>query len=480
MMALALWALAKWLVSPLLRSVSGRVAAEHAALASGSDERKPLLSSKYTAPALKFLTVAVVLLVFNLPGPPRQFIADSKTAIAHVYNGFGDISIQEHTSPARYPESSSGVVSHVPDMSFAGYNVEVSSTAFEARLLDMEGHEIHKWKLDRNAISRAWVANGNPTHDLSALYWRRVKPMEDGSLLVMFDNSRITPYSLGIAKLDWDSNLIWSAPDHYHHALDVAPDGKIYTLFQALVEESPAVAPTIDAPYLDDGVAILDSSGRELRRISLVEALVDTPYSGLLEDLGNELIVGDPAHMNTMRWITAGVAKNLPFANEGDLLLSIRNISTVLVLRPESGKVVWAKKGPWFGQHDPVFSDEGTLILFDNHGLRNQVSRIVEWDVQSEKIVQEFSGDPALPIYSDLYGTVSYLPNGNRLLSSAYDGRAIEFTPEGETVWEWRTDRRFGDDLERVGNLMEMVRVPLDYFNEKLVFSTAKGSNNDQ
>lgn len=470
---LAIWSLAKWCVGTIFRTRRAGAAAASTPSQVTTGTGLSGEAEQYEVPARRPVSyswiplfVATAIAVAGWLEGPRAIVTDSVNAVRHVAEGFG--TANWHTSPARYDSSQQGVVTHNPARAFPGYNLEVSAVAHQARLLDMEGREVHRWAIDRNAISRAWAANGEPLNDVSALYWRRVKPLPDGSLLVIFENSRTTPYATGMIKLDWNSKLIWTAPRRYHHSLDVGPDGKIYTLHQKVSEQPPEHAHWILTPYLDEGIAILDANGRELERIGILDALARSPYASLLKRLANPLKDDDPLHLNTVRYIDAGIASRLPFAKPGDLLISIRNLHAVMILDPVTKTVTWARSGLWFMQHEPVFTNDGTLLVFDNLGPADGLSRVIEWDPESETVEWNWKGKGTLPLSSAKYSAVEILPNGNRLITSSYGGRAIEVSPEKEIVWEWRTDHRFGDAKELVGNLMEIIRVPLDFFTQEI------------
>lgn len=470
---LAAWSLVKWCTGSIFRSATRRGAAVKATLpaapvvsTTGDDERPGASVERRSAPSAIPLVLLLLIALAGWPDWSRNLVTDSVSATIHFAEGFG--AGTWHMSPARFGPEEQGVVRYDRDKAYPGYNLEVSATAHEARLMDMEGREVHRWALEPDAISRAWAADGQPLDDISGLYWRRVEPLEDGSLLVLFSNLRTTPYAYGMVKLDWNSNVVWASPRRYHHSVDVGPDGEIYTLYQRVAEDPPAFAHWTQTPFLDEGIAMLDADGNETTRISILEALAASPYRNLLKLLANPLEDDDPLHLNTVNYLNAEVAAKLPFAKEGDLLVSMRNIHTVAIVDPATRKVTWAMSGHWFMQHEPVFTDEGTLLVFDNLGAANDNSRAVEWDPATDRFEWIYRGSEKLPLRSAKYSTIAPLPNGNRLITSSYSGRAIEVTAEGETVWEWRTDRRFGAEDELIGNLMEVIRVPLNFYRREI------------
>ena len=55
-----------------------------------------------------------------------------------------------------------------------------------------------------------------------------------------------------------------------------------------------------------------------------------------------------------------------PDWKKGDLFLSLRNVSAVLLYRPSTDQIVWMKRGPWIGQHDVDILDDHRIGIYDN------------------------------------------------------------------------------------------------------------------
>jgi hypothetical protein len=394
---------------------------------------------------------------------PRDTLSSWRVAANHFITGFRDPLNYNHWQVDRFPTEVQGVITHIPQGTHPGLNIETTATFPSTRLFDMEGNVVHEWAQSREAMARAWAAMGVPHSDLSGLHWRRVKPLKDGSLLVIVENNRATPYGFGLMKLDATSNITWMRPGHYHHSLDIADDGTIYILYQELSEQSHPMLPRVTGPMLSEGVAVLSSDGIEQRRMDIVEAFLDTPYEGLLKDVRQDER-GDPLHLNTVTIIEEDVAATTPFAEPGHLLLSLRNTNTVAILNPETGKITWAANDLWIAQHEPILTGNGRLLLFDNLGKADNYSRAIEWDMIGHKIVWQWDGTEDAPLVSEQYGAIQLLPNGNRLISETYGGRAIEVTASGEVVWEWRSPHRITGKSRRVGRLMEVIRVEPGFF----------------
>jgi len=113
-------------------------------------------------------------------------------------------------------------------------------------------------------------------------------------------------------------------------------------------------------------------------------------------------------------------------------------------------------------QHQPTLLPNGRLLIFDNRGA-DGLTRVLEFDTDTEEIVWEFRGQPDLPLSSPEAGSAQRLGNGNTLITESERGRAIEITTTDKVVWEFVSPHRGGHNGELVATLFEIVRLD---FNE--------------
>ena len=79
--------------------------------------------------------------------------------------------------------------------------------------------------------------------------------------------------------------------------------------------------------------------------------------------LSNVYYGDDPIHLNDIEPVNFDSNHWL----KGDIFLSIRSLSLIILYRPSTNKVIWYKQGPWRFQHDIDIIDEGTIAIFDNN-----------------------------------------------------------------------------------------------------------------
>ncbi|HVS65047.1 MAG TPA: arylsulfotransferase family protein [Thermoanaerobaculia bacterium] len=343
----------------------------------------------------------------------------------------------------------SGIVSYEPERAWPGINLYTSGDAPTVRLMTLEGELLHTW----SSPYRRAFPNGFETHETD--YIRRARLLESGDLIVLYQGG-------GIARLDADSNVVWASAEPAFNDLDIGPDGVL-----RVIGKRPVAIDEIDGLEWEPAREVLEDSivelsiedGRVLGRVSILRALAASRYRSVLDPLPTG---PDILHGNTVSVLTD--ASHEPFAT-GQLLVSLREIDTLAVIDPRDGRAVWAARGPWQRQHEPILLPGRRLLLFDNRGGEDGTSRVIELDLESDETVWEY-GD----VDSPQAGVCRRLPNGNTLITESERGRAVEVTPAGEIVWEFVSPHRAGRNGELVATLFELERYTVsDDWLEKLL-----------
>ncbi|MCX2721312.1 arylsulfotransferase family protein [Roseibium salinum] len=338
-----------------------------------------------------------------------------------------------------------GVTRYDEAKAFPGYTLFTSGDDQVARLVDMDGNVVHEWRLPFSQVWNEQAAVKQPQAD-SIIYMDRARVFPNGDLLAMYISSADTPWGYGMVKMDKDSRPIWSYLEHTHHDMSVAPDGRIYALTHAFNFERPPGAQQLDRPYLEDFLVVLSPDGKEQKKISLTQAMLHSRYGALFEILPY-FTLNDPLHPNTVEYIDAEKAKNFPYGQEGDVVLSFREPNLIAVLSPETGEITWAARGVWLRQHNPSILANGNILLFDNLGVlrRGNSSRVLEIDPRTLDVAWDYTGTKEEPLHSVIRSNAQRLPNGNTLITESDGGRLLEVTRNGDIAWEYVNPLRRGD-----------------------------------
>lgn len=312
------------------------------------------------------------------------------------------------------------------------------------RLIDRDGAVLYEWRFDLDEI----LPDREPYQDYV-----------HGSYLFPNGDVIFNVEYAGLVRLDRCGKLLWRNTEfRAHHSVSRAADGNFWVSGNRIWPDTPKGRADLDkyqilrAPIYEDLLVKVSPEGKTLKTISLIDVIYDNGLTRMLAKMGRGAVVssgdrkgltGDFLHLNDVEELSPEMAAQYPLFEAGDLVISLRQLHALIVLDPDTGRVKWQTYTSTAMQHDPDFIGGGWIAAFDNNldytarGTLNGGSRIlaVRPDTGEEKVLYPVNG--AAPFFSEFGGKWQFLPNGNYLLTIAREGRALEVTPRGETVWEW-------------------------------------------
>lgn len=178
------------------------------------------------------------------------------------------------------------------------------------------------------------------------------------------------------------------------------------------------------ADAFNDTVLVVDlETGQYKRRIDLLPILASMGAGGadIRKSIWN---CEDPLHLNRVQIVkNEAQARAFPDGKIGDLLVSFRNINTVMLLDRDSLRVKWFVKDLTIRQHDPTITDRGTVILFDNQGsdVEGGRSRLLEIDTKTRTVAGVYEGTTGNHFESTIRGNVIVTDQGLLVLEEYPD-----------------------------------------------------------
>ncbi|MFN7961175.1 MAG: arylsulfotransferase family protein [Thermoanaerobaculia bacterium] len=307
-----------------------------------------------------------------------------------------------------------GVILNIAQKTSPGLNLYCSRDLKSALLLDMEGKIVHRWRFAQRGVDHCEL-------------------LEDGSVIGLIQDR-------GLAKVDRDSHPLWNFDFEVHHSFFRAPDGRIWALGRR-PGRFPELHPT-QRIYEDLLVVVDGESGKKLAEISLLRPLLASPFRFLIPavsdlppeagETGAEPVL-DLLHANEVQVLDGSLASRSPIFAAGNLLVSLRNLSTLLILDPTSSRILWLwGPGNLAYQHHPTLLPNGHLLVFDNG---TQESEVLELDPLALRPLWRYRN--GREFFSATRGSCQRLGNGNTLITESNRGYVTEVTPLGEKVWEW-------------------------------------------
>ncbi len=373
--------------------------------------------------------------------PPGWWVLDSRRLVPDRELQGRELSLP-YARSAGPPAADEGVLFAAPEQVAPGWNLVTSGHGPEVLLLDAEGSAGWRWRMP---YERAFP--GFPV-DIETGSFRRARLLDDGSIIGLYQGG-------GLVRLAPDSSLLWAQPGGFYNDVRLTEGGRLFSLLKEVSERS---LPEREEAFLEDSVVELDpATGEILQRWSLLEPLLASDWSELVHQSAG--VRADILHSNTVQLIswTPDLASDEPPRDY--LLVSLREIDSLVLLDPSTGEVDRLLRGGWRRQHEPVVLPDGRWLLFDNRGGTAGSSRVLWIDPEQGQVVDQLPPRDGWSLRSSQAGSVQPLANGNLLVTSSYEGTALEINPQGEIVWHWVSPFRHGDLGEYQAVLFEIARV---------------------
>ncbi|MEN3974896.1 arylsulfotransferase family protein [Emcibacter sp. SYSU 3D8] len=383
--------------------------------------------------------VAAVIAVLMLWPPATRFVLDTwqGDALREERQAITDPLTSDHWSAARAADK--GVTIWDPINAERGFTLYTSGEGPIARLVTMTGAPVHEWTIP---YSRAWTpekaAVKEPQPD-DLVFLRDARVLPNGDLIAVFEAAGHLPAGYGMVKVDKDSRPVWSYLERAHGGFDMTPDGRVLVLVQSIQQDSRPSS-TIETPYLEDFLVLLSPAGKELAKISLVEALERSRFASLLDNAPPD--EHDPLGATSVQYLGGNPVKGAPDSAGERVLLSFGMLDAVAILDVPSRKIVWAKRGEWQSQHEARALPDGDLMIAD--APADNESRVQQIDLSTGTVIWSYGGGTDEPFASATGLSARRLANGNTLLTESEGGRLVEVDGTGTVLWEYTNPVRGG------------------------------------
>ena len=151
---------------------------------------------------------------------------------------------------------------------------------------------------------------------------------------------------------------------------------------------------------------------------------------------------GDSLHVNDVQ----PVLRDGSFWRRGDLFISMRNPSVVLLYRPATDEVVWLRAGPWLHQHDVDIVSDSEISVFSNNTGRTSdgLHRVLG---ANEVYVYDFAtGEARSPwreamrrhdVRTKTMGAATLFDDGGLMVEEHDYGRILRLSADGALLWSY-------------------------------------------
>jgi hypothetical protein len=352
------------------------------------------------------------------------------------------------------------------------YDGDIEESVVE--LVDLQSFDVlHTWNPDINSFFEKVdkVEGGKWEHlmrDMNDNRFRIVHPIliDDGSLLFQ---GMYSP----LIKIDKNSELEWMKDDEsYHHSNEEDNEGNFWVCVQYYPYK-------IDEKYVgnevgnyeDDGLRKISSNGEILFDKSVSEIFIENDMEYLL--FSTTGFKKDPIHLNDIQ----PVEKDTKYWKKGDVFLSFRHQSMVMLYRPKTNEIIWKGIGKFYHQHDVDILDDSRISIFDNNSkntfsgdIVDGINRVIIYDFETEKYSYHLEKSlKKEDVRTITEGRSQILPNGDLFIEETNYGRLLYFNSDGSLRWthvnrskkgiylvKWSRILYEDEDIEKVNRFLKI------------------------
>jgi hypothetical protein len=327
------------------------------------------------------------------------------------------------------------------------------------RLIDLDGEVLHEWRMDAEDI---WERSPHNDYQAQSKVDKTVTYVH-GLLLLPNGDIVFNLEFFSLVRMNSNSEVVWKLPYRTHHSIFEDSEGSYWACGSKWVENNIPEYVGLKPPFIEDMIVKVSPEGVIEREISLLEVIYKSGYDGILRVYHDDIL-----HLNDVEVLSEQIADAFDLFQAGDIMVSMRTINTILVIDGKTERIKWSLTYPFIGQHDPDFTPDGYITVFDNHSdweadrFEGQGSRIIRIEPSTKKVTTFYGWKENQYFFTFRCGKHQHLPNGNMLITESQAGRVFEITANGEVVWSWIAPRW---DENNVPEILEGTRYGTEYAN---------------
>jgi hypothetical protein len=253
---------------------------------------------------------------------------------------------------------------------------------------------------------------------------------------IVFHMSRGFSWGGALVKIDRKGGVVWAIDGYFHHSIELDHEGNILVCFN----NKPSLVDFPVKEYWDNGYAVVSQDGKLLKTYSVAKMMIDNGYKAMF--VGSGAFEADRAHINDVQ----PIYKDIGSAKKGDVAISLRNFSTILLFRPSTEKIVWIKTGPWVNQHDVNLLEDGGFSVFGNDYYRigehpslrmNEISEVYFYYPDASEVKTPYTNIFKKARMSSAVGGRSTVLDNGDVFVEAYTQRRLLRVSAGKVRWEY-------------------------------------------
>lgn len=305
-------------------------------------------------------------------------------------------------------------------------------------LIDLKNFQtIHTWNPDISAMNRELEKTGGLKY---RLIWKEntalmTAPLLTKDLKLIFLTSG---WNSPLRFIDVSSNALFQNYNvQFHHSIEEDLNNNFWIPFNLFPYSNKKLGTKV-GDFAENGLCKINSNGEVLFTKSLVDIFTKNNLDHLV--YGGPLWYKDPFHLNDIE----PVKYKSKYWDEGDVFLSLRHMSLVLLYRPSTDSILWKGEGHTFLQHDIDILDNHRIAIFNNNakwrmdGRDLDNNQIIIYDFEKDQYSSYLEESMKLEnIATPSQGLFQIVKDGGLFIEETDYGRLIYFNSDGTKRWSY-------------------------------------------
>lgn len=312
---------------------------------------------------------------------------------------------------------------------------------------------VELWDLNTQTLKHSWRPPVDEIHRRARLESNEIDLLRDRNVKriilrhpqVLEDASIVYKSRTPFVRVGVCNDLIFqSDTDFFHHSTEMDAEG--YFWVPSRIE--PTQVEYVDKiEFYDDAITRVGPDGKIVFQRSVSKLLLKHGYSRYVYGRGE--YSDNPIHLNDIQPIDS----DGPYWKRGDVLVSLRTHSILMLYRPSTDEILWLKEGPWQHQHDVDVIDDHRISVFDNNAIdsfpiRRTLgnSRVLIYDFDDNSITSPWDDVLAkMDFRTETEGLHTIRPDGSIMLEEQNSGRLLMLDPQKRMDWQYVNGSSSGD-----------------------------------
>ena len=203
----------------------------------------------------------------------------------------------------------------------------------------------------------------------------------------------------------------------------------------------------------EDGITKISPDGEVLYSKSIFDIIFDNDLGAYLYAVNQSNLDKDPFHLNDIE----PVLSDSQFWKVGDIFLSLRNRSLLLLYRPNTHEVIWYKSGITSQQHDIDVISDHEISIFDNNmgdetGFNVDGSNLIAvYDFNDDQVSFPFREDlMSTKVKTRYAGSANWFSDGNLMVEESNYGRVVGYSRDSNEHWAFYNRSSTNSDLSQL------------------------------